>query len=206
MPRPLTGLLMHVALCLLHAQRGATQLAANSEQPCTQLMTPTACCAVPECGWCAESYTCMAGDEDGPDASSVGCDCNSWCGGTKTYQECKDDPELTAVTVLAPAIEIEVPVDSDIRCLNGGSRLWFNYSTCPSPPCNDLNPDVPVFGNAMCKCPDDWTGVDCGLCTRDDQCSEFCNRYINPEESSITCELVEFGEAAVGYVLSELYA
>ena len=96
-----------------------------------------------------------------------------------------------------------MPEGSDLRCLNGGARLWFNYSTCSSPPCNSKNPDVPIFGNAKCECVDEWAGVDCGLCTADGQCgADSCNRYIHPFASTITAELIEFGHRVIGCVLA----
>ena len=172
---------------------------------CADLVTPTSCCDDPLCGWCAATYTCVAGNELGPTApEAVPCDCTSWCGGANSYEDCRAANSAVRValdTLAAANPTVSVPADRDIRCLNGGQRHWFNNSACQSP-CVAKNPDVPVFGNAKCECPDDWVGVDCGLCTLDAQCpgDDQCNRFINPEASTITAELLAFGERRIGCV------
>eukprot|EP00750_Incisomonas_marina_P029394 INCI7170.9.p1 GENE.INCI7170.9~~INCI7170.9.p1 ORF type:complete len:1193 (-),score=152.46 INCI7170.9:148-3531(-) len=149
----------------------------------------------------------MAGDEAGPDAPSVGCPCDSWCGGANDYAGCLASNPGGALELLAPDTFVEMPEGSDLRCLNGGARLWFNYSTCSSPPCNSKNPDVPIFGNAKCECVDEWAGVDCGLCTADGQCgADSCNRYIHPFASTITAELIEFGHRVIGPLVENALA
>ena len=80
----------------------------SSAGGCPQLATPQACCANAACGWCAASYTCMAGDEAGPDAPSVGCPCDSWCGGANDYAGCLASNPGGALELLAPDTFVEV--------------------------------------------------------------------------------------------------
>ncbi len=199
-------LVLLVLILTAHAPQPAGAQEADEPPPdCHDFGTPTSCTAAPGCGWCAGSYTCMEGDTDGPSVGSVGCACDAWCGasgaddGSSTYQACLDDAAEGALLLsLAPKAEVEVPPEVDVRCANGGARTWFVFDDCSSPPCNEHNEFVPVFGSAMCDCAGGWAGMECNICTDDSLCTEKCNHFINPEASVLSLYLLEFGHRVAG--------
>lgn len=138
---------------LLGAALADSRLPRNTTR-CT-LQDPYHCAAVPECGFCLTTWTCMVGNESGPAAYALPCEYNatlfdancSWVFDANAIDTCAKEQHPTRINMPAglpfhmqrpPTSPHDncAPPEYDTLCVAGGQRHWggcffpYNDSHC----------------------------------------------------------------------------
>ena len=146
------------------------------------------------CGFCLTSWTCMAGDVDGPVNGSLPCvpltanltiilgGCtfaSSWSELMKCQHKqaksghCTDNCNPFAqIPPSVTTFDVSVPAEWDNLCVAGGQRHWGGcFLPYPESKCLDLTPVHAAFGMQYCECPAGRNGQTCGGCTSGAGCA-----------------------------------
>eukprot|EP01029_Cantina_marsupialis_P001878 TRINITY_DN116_c3_g1_i1.p1 TRINITY_DN116_c3_g1~~TRINITY_DN116_c3_g1_i1.p1 ORF type:complete len:1136 (+),score=366.80 TRINITY_DN116_c3_g1_i1:74-3481(+) len=167
------------------------------------------CTAKPECGFCATSYTCMAGDENGPLPGSLECPSYWVYNSTETIRDGQKVPVTMAGCIAGVSMPNKEVVpdtwEADFFCKNGGQRHWHDIAH---------NKD---WGGSFCDCPDGWAGQDCGTCLRDNVCPHneteipacfhevYAASEVEKEQKLYTCYCHGPTEVACNHLLGKYY-
>eukprot|EP01029_Cantina_marsupialis_P027892 TRINITY_DN774140_c0_g1_i1.p1 TRINITY_DN774140_c0_g1~~TRINITY_DN774140_c0_g1_i1.p1 ORF type:complete len:345 (-),score=73.69 TRINITY_DN774140_c0_g1_i1:249-1283(-) len=174
----------------------------NIDNPACHQNKCGTCTDQPECGFCASSFTCMAGDKDGPLVGSLECPEYWVFNSTETIrhgEKVSIEKAGCIPDVTMPEKEI-VPntFETDVICKNGGQRRWHYVEHLEK-----------SFGGSPCDCPDGWGGYDCSMCMSDNVCSHSCVQDIysiqetRSRSKKFSCECTGVTKHACKYLLGK---
>ena len=127
-----------------------------------------------QCGFCASSWSCMAGGVDGPAAGSVGCAKRAW-----VTSRAELSARGYANALYPPEGEWRTP-----PCQNGGAKHFAK------PFAKGLERAL-LWGGQMCDCPAGYAGLACGSCATDAACAagERCATELLGARARLLCNV-----------------